>query len=183
MKIGYAGAAAAAGDKQKAQSDALKKSGCRKIFIEEAFESGSEGTKLNEAIDACGAGDALVVSRLSGLGGTLKNVVGTIDLLREKGVGFISLEEGIDTTEKGGEQLLRVIEALASLQKKTTSERTKAGMAAARSRGNSAGRPRAVSEKTLAKAKAMRDESGMSIAEICKKLKIGRSTFYRYLKA
>lgn len=182
MKIGYA-SIKASGEEPKPQADALKKAGCRKIFVEETERSGETGNRLKEAIEACGAGDALVVSRLRSLGASLKNVIETVDLLHGKGAAFVSLEEGIDTAQAGGEAVMRVFEALACLQKETSRERTIAGMATARARGRSGGRPRAVGEKTLAKAKSMRHDSDLSVAEICKKLKISRSTFYRYLKA
>jgi DNA invertase Pin-like site-specific DNA recombinase len=181
MKVGYARIAEPS-EKAKPQTDALKKAGCRKIFVDEAFEPGQQGSKLNEAIDACAAGDAFVVTRLSRFGGSLKNAVETVNSLREKGIALVSLEEGIDSAGTGGEGVMRVFEALAIMQKETMRERTKAGIATARSRGKNGGRPKSISEKTMAKARSLRHESGMSVTEICKKLKIGRSSFYRYSK-
>ena len=56
-----------------------------------------------------------------------------------------------------------------------------AGLASARSRGKLGGRPRLLDAKQVALAKAMYKNKEISVKDICKTLKIGKTTFYRYI--
>ncbi len=125
-------------------------------------------------------GDTLVVWRLDRLGRNLPHLLQTITDLEEKGVGFRSLTESIDTTTAGGKLIFNIFGALASFERDLIRERTAAGLAAARARGKVGGRPRKMTDSRIRQARKMR-EGGMSQTEIAEVLGVGRTTLYQYL--
>src|SRR5687768_6076957 len=132
------------------QLDALAKAGCGKVFTETAGGALVERAALQEALAYARAGDTLVVWRLDRLGRSLKHLIETVADLRERGIGFKSLTEQIDTTTPGGKLVFHVFGALAEFERDVIRERTQAGLAAARARGRLGGRP-----KKLADAKQL----------------------------
>jgi DNA invertase Pin-like site-specific DNA recombinase len=103
MKIGYA--RVSTNEQNLAlQTDALKKAGCEKLFHDQI--SGTKTTRpgLDEAFSYLRPGDVLVVWRLDRHGRSLKHLIETVNLLEEKGIGFQSLQESIDTTTSGHNQ-------------------------------------------------------------------------------
>jgi len=94
---------------------------------------------LIDAIEFCRKGDSLVVWKLDRLGRSLKHLIETINGLHSRKVGFVSIQESIDTTTSGGKLIFHVFGALAEFERELIRERTNAGLASARARGNSAG--------------------------------------------
>lgn len=72
--------------------------------------------------------------------GSLKDLVGLIHELDDRGVGFRSLIEAIDTTSAGGKLVFHIFGALAEFEYSLIRERTQAGLAAARARGRKGGK-------------------------------------------
>jgi DNA invertase Pin-like site-specific DNA recombinase len=93
-----------------------------------------------------------------------------------------SLTENIDTTTSGGKLIFHIFGALAEFERNLIRERTQAGLTAARARGKTGGRPKALTGKQLAIAQSLYDDPKNSIPEICRTLKISRATLYRSLK-
>ncbi len=127
------------------QLDALKQAGAEQIYTEQA--SGKSSTKsdrpeLDHCLRALRAGDTLIVWRLDRLGRNLHDLVGIINALEARGVGFRSLAEAIDATGPAGRLILHVFAAMAEFERGLIHERTMAGLKAARSRGRVGGRPR-----------------------------------------
>lgn len=106
-----------------------------------------------------------------------------VDELRGRGVGFRSICDGVfDTTSASGELVFNMFSALAQFERRLIQERTKAGLAAARARGRVGGRPAVQSNAPrVLMAKAMHRDRSFEIKDICRSLKISRSTLYRYL--
>ena len=153
------------------------------IFRDKLSRARSDRPGLTKCIDALESGDVLVVWRLDRLGRSMRHLITLVEDLRDPGIGFRSLQEGtIDTTSASGELIFNIFSALAQFERRLIQERTKAGLAVARARGRHGGRPRLESEeaKVLAANKLAHDNS-LSIDDICKTLKISRSTYYRYL--
>ena len=101
-----------------------------------------------------------------------------------KGIGFRSLNEGaIDTTSASGELIFNIFSALAQFERRLIQERTKAGLAAARARGRCGGRPKVTaSDAKVVLAKKLNADKTLDIDDVCKTLRISRSTFYRYVR-
>ncbi|MGU3401323.1 recombinase family protein [Brucellaceae bacterium D45D] len=143
-KIGYARVSTQE-QKLDLQINALSQAGCEKIFIDE----GVSGTKadregLKEAIRTLKRGDMLIVWRLDRLGRSLINLVELVEGLGQQGVEFRSLTENIDTSSSGGRLVFHMMAALAEFERSLISERTRAGMQAAKLKGKHVGRPRRV---------------------------------------
>jgi DNA invertase Pin-like site-specific DNA recombinase len=136
---------------------------------------------LDEALNYVRKGDTLVVWRLDRLGRSLPHLIATMTSLEERGVGFKSLTENIDTTTSGGKLIFHIFGALAEFERNLIRERTQAGLSAARARGRRGGRPKALTGKKLSIAKDLYDKRH-PIQEICQTLKISRATLYRAIK-
>lgn len=165
------------------QRDALKKAGCEQIFTDRVSGTKANRPGLTEALSHLRSGDILVVWRLDRLGRSLRHLIDTITELQERGVGFKSLTENIDTTTSGGRLVFNIFASLAEFEREIIRERTQAGLTAARARGKLGGRPKALSESKAEMARQLYLDRTHSIAEICQTLGISRTTFYRYVKA
>src|SRR5256884_9466727 len=124
------------------QKDALTKAGCEKIFTDTISGSTQERKGLDEALSFLRSGDTLVVWKLDRLGRTMKHLIDTVTQLKDKGIGFKSLTENIDTTTPGGKLIFHVFGSLAEFERDLIRERTQAGLLAARARGRNGGRPK-----------------------------------------
>ena len=96
---------------------------------------------LDELLTQMRFGDCVVVWRLDRLGRSLRHLVETVSALEARGVAFASLTQSIDTSTPGGRLVFHVSGALAEFERDLIRERTLAGLAAARSRGRTGGRP------------------------------------------
>ncbi len=177
MKIGYARVST---DDQRMdlQRDALTAAGCEKVFTDTASGAKAARPGLAEALAFARKGDVLVVWRLDRLGRSLPELVKVVGELEAAGVGFESITERIETSSAAGRLVFHVFAALAEFERRLIVERTHAGLEAARARGRKGGRPALPPEKVAA-IQAMA-AGNRSVSEICKALKIGRSTLYKY---
>jgi DNA invertase Pin-like site-specific DNA recombinase len=98
-------------------------------------------------------------------------------------VGFKSLQENIDTTTSGGKLVFHIFGALAEFEREIIRERTQAGLESARSRGKVGGRPKTLTARQVQMLRNMAADNSLTVSDICKTLGIGRTTFYRYVKA
>lgn len=162
------------------QEDALAKAGCEKIFRDVASGAIDSRKGLTEAIEFARRGDTLVVWKLDRLGRSLKHLIETVNLLKERGVGLMSLQEKIDTTTPGGKLIFHVFGALAEFERELIRERTNAGLKAARARGRLGGRPPILTSKQIEMAQRLLNDPAVSVAEVCRTLQVSRSTLYRY---
>src|SRR5918997_297613 len=177
MQIGYARVST---DEQtlNLQLDALRATGCDRVFTDTASGAAAARPGLNDALDHCRAGDTLVVWRLDRLGRSLPHLIETVTALADRGVGFKSLTESIDTTNTGGRLIFHIFGALAEFERDLIQERTRAGLKAARARGRKGGHPRV---KSLALARQLYAAKQTPVGDLCRMFKVSRATFYRYI--
>jgi DNA invertase Pin-like site-specific DNA recombinase len=83
------------------QLDALSEAGCAKVFEDRASGAQADRAGLRSALDYLRDGDVLIVWKLDRLGRSLPNLIETVMTLEQRGVGFRSLTEAIDTTTPG----------------------------------------------------------------------------------
>ena len=166
------------------QQDALHAAGCLKIYTDTISGAKSERKGLAEALDYIRNGDTLVVWRLDRLGRSLKDLIERITDLHSRNIGFKSLTENIDTTTSGGKLIFHIFGALAEFERDIITERTNAGLTAARARGRKGGRPRSSlnEDRKLQMARQMYEKKSIPVKDICKALGIPRSTFYKYVR-
>src|SRR4051794_14204731 len=117
------------------QLDALQGAGCVRVFEDKASGTLAERPELIAALEYLRDGDTLCVWRLDRLGRSLRHLVQVIGNLHERGIGFRSLTENIDTATPTGTLMLHLFAAFAQFERDLTVERTRAGLAAARARG------------------------------------------------
>jgi DNA invertase Pin-like site-specific DNA recombinase len=166
------------------QQDALTAAGCERVYTDTAGGATASRLGLDQALDFVRPGDVLVVWRLDRLGRSLKHLIEVTTDLAERGIGFRSVTEQLDTTTPGGKLVFHVFGALAEFERELIRERTRAGLAAARARGRNGGRPRAKGlddPKKVQLAQRLYDDPKNDIAMICRTLGVARSTLYRYI--
>ena len=120
------------------QIDELKKVGCEKIFSEKMSGAKSDRPQLEACLDFLRAGDVLVVYKLDRLGRTTKQLINLVEELKEKGIHFQAITNGIDTSTPQGKFFFTVMAGFAEMERELIRERTNAGLQAARARGEKA---------------------------------------------
>ena len=165
------------------QIDALKLAGCTDIFTDHGISgSTSERPGLSRVLRALHAGDELVVWRLDRLGRSLTHLVQLLDQLGERGVRFRSLNESIDTHSSGGRLVFHMMAALAEFERSLISERTRAGMAAARAQGKRMGRPPSLTPAQRREATHLIKSGRVSFKEAAAFYHVQPRTLHRLLK-
>ncbi len=138
MKIGYARVSTLE-QNAELQLKELKPAGCKKVFKDQVSGVKADRPGLKAALEFVRPGDSQVVWKLDRLGRNLKHLIEVVEDLEQKGIGFISLTEGFDTSTNGGKMVFQIFGALAQFERNLIRERTMAGLAAARARGKSDG--------------------------------------------
>ena len=163
------------------QREPLKAAGAEVIITERASGTITDRPKLDALLDRLEPGDRLVVVALDRLGRSLQHLLKVLTDLNERGIGFVSLREGIDTSTAAGRLQMQIFGALAEFEADLISERTKAGLAAARAAGRSPGRPRTMTPEKIEAAVRLRAD-GYSYGQIASALGVGKTTVLRALK-
>lgn len=165
------------------QMHALKRAGCTVIFSDEGV-SGTATVRpgLREAIDAVRPGSKLVVWRLDRLGRSLLHLAGLLERFDAEQVKFQSLCESIDTDSPGGRLIFHVMGALAEFERFLISERTKAGLAAARRRGSQLGRPRSLAPEQIEEARRLLLSNDWRLQHVAEAFEVHESTLRRAMQ-
>jgi DNA invertase Pin-like site-specific DNA recombinase len=180
-KLGYARVSTLDQD-PSLQHDALTAAGCDRIFIDKASGKLASRPALDDLLQQLRPGDTVVVWRLDRLGRSLRHLLETVASLEQRGVSFVSLTENIDTSTPGGRLVFHLFGALAEFERDLIRERTMAGLAAAKARGRTGGRPTVWTEDKLRTARAMRESGDYDVASIAKVLGVSRASVYRALE-
>ena len=178
MKIGYARVST---DDQvlDLQVDALRQAGCERIFEEKQSGATKRRAFLNAALRSARAGDVLVVWKLDRLGRSLQDLVNILGALDRRGIGFWSISDQIDTTTPAGKLLFHITGAVAEFERALISERTKAGMQAARRKGRKPGRPPALTLSQEFRVQRMSVCDGIPMDVIAVRMGVSRTTVWR----
>lgn len=185
MRIGYARVSTKDQNLDR-QIDSLTAAGCEKIFSDKISGVKFERPELTMLTSQIRSGDVVVIYKLDRLGRSLKDLLTIVSDFEEKGVSFISLQDNIDTTTASGKLIFHIFASLAEFERDLISERTKAGLSAARARGRMGGRPKGLSDeakKTALAAETLYRTGDHSISEICGQLGISKPTLYNYLRS
>lgn len=179
MFIGYMRISSVDGKRQNTdlQLDALLEYGIDERNIYEDLASGSKDNRkgLQDAINYLKKGDTLVVWKLDRLGRSLSHLVKLITELKEKGIEFCSITEGINTSTVSGQLQFNIFASLAEFERSLIQERVNAGLESARRRGRRGGRPKVLDQEKIDHIIESLKE-GMSKAAICRNFNVKRST-------
>ena len=187
MLIGYMRVSKADGSQVlDLQKDALLAAGISEDHLYQDFVSGKIDDRpgLLSCLKSLRASDTLVVWKLDRLGRNLRHLVNTVHELSSKGISFKVLTgQGaqIDTTTAQGKLVFGIFAALAEFERDLISERTKAGLAAARARGRKGGAPYKMTPAKLRLAVASIADPGTHVGDLCEELGITRQTLYRHV--
>ena len=165
------------------QMSALSAAGCTDVLTDEGY-SGADFTRpgLTRLLRKLRRGDTIVVWRLDRLGRSLFELLKLIRNLNERGVEFWSLSESLDTSTPGGRLLLHVLASMAEFERSLISERTRAGMAAARARGSQIGRRPAMTDAQRQDARQALADGSASVEAIARQYGIHPRTLLRTVK-
>ena len=187
MLIGYMRVSKADGSQTTyLQRDALIAGGVDQAHLYEDQASGKREDRpgLAACIKALRPGDTLVVWKLDRLGRDLRHLINTVHDLTGRGIGLKVLTghgAAIDTTIAAGKLVFGIFAALAEFERELISERTMAGLASARARGRSGGRPFKMTAAKLRLAMAAMGQPETVVSNLCEELGITRQTLYRHV--
>jgi DNA invertase Pin-like site-specific DNA recombinase len=164
------------------QLDALIAAGAVRIFTDYCSGASADRPELARCLDYLQPGNVLAVWRIDRLGRSVPHLVSTVATLAARNVQFQSLTEQIDTTTAGGELIFTIFAALAQMERRVLSERTLAGLDAARARGRIGGRPTVMTTERIEAAVKLR-AGGMPVTQIAETFGVGRATVRRALQS
>ena len=179
MRVGYLRHSGAEKKKSDTQLAVLQLAGCDTFFVDDAQ---SKGAKLRIALNALSSGDSFVVAKFDRLGKTIKGVVDLLNDLTARSITFVAVEDAVDTSTIEGRNLVHVMARLALMDKALRSERTKASLAIAKTKGRAGGRPPSLSQEKLDEAKKLID-GDMPVRAVAKIVGSSQATLYRVLGA
>jgi DNA invertase Pin-like site-specific DNA recombinase len=182
MKYGYARVST---DDQSSdlQLTALKRAGCKKIFQDEGISGATtKRPALLRCLKALKHGDTLTVWKLDRLGRSVRDLITMLDDLRDREVKFHSLTEHIDTATPTGRAMWQMIAILAELERSLISERTRAGVKAAKVRGVKFGRKLKLTRQQTRQALKLMDQ-GERVQDIAGSFNVSKATLYRSIAA
>jgi DNA invertase Pin-like site-specific DNA recombinase len=178
-KVGYA-RVSASDQKLDSQFDALKQTGCHKVFSDRV-----SGIKVNrpgweQLMAYVRPGDTVIVTELSRMSRSLMHLLEVVKAFEDQSIELVSLRENIDTSTATGRGFLAMMGVISQIERELKAERTAAGRAAAKARGRTGGRPRTDPDK-LEEARILYLNSNRTAAQVCKTVGIGRRTLFSYL--
>lgn len=187
MLIGYMRVSKADGSQSThLQRDALELAGVdtKHLYEDQASGKREDRPGLAACLKALREGDTLAVWKLDRLGRDLRHLINTVHDLTARGVGLKVLTghgAAIDTTSAAGKLVFGIFAALAEFERELISERTVAGLASARARGRSGGRPFKMTPAKLRLAMASMGKPETKVGALCEELGVTRQTLYRHV--
>lgn len=165
------------------QRDALRSAQCDRVFEDNGL-SGADTKRpgLTKALRALNPGDTLVVWRLDRLGRSISHLIELVGKLHSRSVEFQSLTEGIDTNSAGGRLVFHIMAAIAEFERTLISERTTAGIAAARARGQRHGRRPSLTDVQCEEAFHAIQSGGRSEADLAVQYQVHPRTIRRRIE-
>ncbi|MDA1657888.1 recombinase family protein [Bacillus cereus group sp. TH150LC] len=163
------------------QLDELKRYGCEEIITEKESGAKKDRKELHLLLSKLRKDDTLVVYKLDRLGRTMHQLVNLLQEFNEKGIHFVSIKDGIDTSTTMGRFLFHIFGAMAEMEREVINERVISGVAAAKARGREGGRKKAHTPQQIQGMMEML-ASGKTKIEVCEMFDVARATLYRYIK-
>tara|TARA_B100001996_G_scaffold335339_1_gene285998 strand:- start:79 stop:672 length:594 start_codon:yes stop_codon:yes gene_type:complete len=180
MKFGYARVSTSE-QNLDVQVEKLQKAGCDEIYQEKASGANNDRQQLNALLSKLRKGDILYVVRLDRLGRRMIKLISLINEFHTRGIQFISLENDLNTTTPMGMLMFNICAAFTEMERELIKERVKDGVARAKKKGRTGGRPKILTHDDSEKVKALRRSGKFSVKQICEIMNISRSVFYRAL--
>lgn len=187
MLVGYTRVSKADGSQTTdLQHDALIAAGVdpERVYEDRASGKKDDRPELTACLKGLRDGDTLVVWKLDRLGRDLRHLVNIVHDLTQRRIGLKVLTgqgAAIDTTTASGKLVFGIFAALAEFERELISERTTAGLSAARARGRTGGRPFKMTPAKLRLAMASMGKPDTHVGNLCAELGVSRQTLYRHV--
>jgi DNA invertase Pin-like site-specific DNA recombinase len=167
------------------QIDALEEAGCSQIYKDQGVSAVAKRRKgFEQAVEVLNDGDVFVVWKLDRAFRSLHHALDVLEIFEKRNIQFRSLTDQIDTTTPMGKCMYQIRGVFAELERSLISERTKAGMAAAKKRGVTLGRPRKLTDTEVewARTELERTDPKHTQTSLAKSLNVSPKTLSRALK-
>ncbi|WP_394557681.1 recombinase family protein [Priestia aryabhattai] len=161
------------------QLQALQPFNCDKIYHEKT-NSIKKRVEFDEMVASLQPGDTVVVYKFYCIADSTRHLIELIEYLSDNHVHFVSILDDVDTSTKQGKTFFSTIKRIGEFQHDVISERTKAGLQEAKSKGKSGGRPKKP-DYNVHRALDMYWSKNYTIAQITEATGISKTTLYRYL--
>ena len=179
--IGYA-RVSTADQNSSLQINALQEAGCKAIYEDQITGVAQSRDGLDSALASIGQGEKLVVWKLDRLGRSIPHVISIVADLHDRGASLISLTENFDTGTEAGELYSTILALFAHIERRMISQRTRAGLRAAKERGvRLGGRPKLTAEQVVEARSLMRD-GRMKAEAVAARYGVGRATLFRHMR-
>jgi DNA invertase Pin-like site-specific DNA recombinase len=175
MRIGYA-RVSTNGQDLALQLDALRELKAQRIFEEKASAATAARPQLDACLSMLREGDELIVYRLDRLARSLADLLVLLKRIEDARATLRTVVDSIDTGTAMGRLLVHVLGTFGEFERAAIIERTRAGQAAAKARGTHVGRPPKLSEREQRAAADAYATGHVSIGELCRRYRVGRTT-------
>lgn len=166
------------------QLDILKVAGCEKVYQEKITGTTKERPELKKLLENIRSGDTIIISDLTRLSRSTKDLFDLVDSVHGKGADIKSLKESwLDTTTATGKLMFTIMAGLSQFERDFISQRTKEGLESARVRGRKGGRPSKENKKIRLALKMYNGNEIYSIPQIVEATGISKTTLYRYINS
>lgn len=161
------------------QLDALEAASCDRIFTDKGISAiAKKRPGFEKALASLERYDTLVLWKMDRAFRSLRHALDTLEVFEKEGIDFLVLTEGIDTSTAMGRCFFQIRNSFSELERNLISERTKAGLNAARKRGVKLGRPALLSAEQIRDAKR-RKSAGEDMERIASQSGVSGRTLYR----
>lgn len=167
----------------ESQHDLLTEAGCEKTFTDKVSGKLARRPDWDACLAYLRRGDTLVVTRLSRIARSVRNLTEVAALLDERGINLLVLKQHIDTRTPTGRLTFHLLAAIDEFHADLISENTKEGLLAAKARGRKGGRRPKLSDKQLTEIRRMHSANERTVTELAHLFGVTRPTIYRALEA
>jgi DNA invertase Pin-like site-specific DNA recombinase len=159
-KVGYARVSSST-QKLDAQFDALKQTGCHKVFSDRVSGIKADRPGWEQLMAYVRPGDRVIVTELSRMSRSLMHLLEVVTTFEHQDIAMVSLRENIDTSTATGRGFLAMMGVIAQMERELKAERT--------------------APDKLEEARILYLHSDRTAAEVCHTVRIGRRTLFSYL--
>ncbi len=156
--------------------------GCDKVYQEKRSGTTADRPELKKCLDYVRDGDVLVITKLDRLARSTIHLNQIRELLENKNVELMVLDQNIDTTTPTGKLMFNMLGAIAEFETDLRKERQMEGIESAKAKGVGFGRKAKLDDKQLLEMRQKRSE-GVLIRGLMSEYGLSKASVYRLLKA
>lgn len=165
------------------QIDQLTEAGAEEIIQEKFTGTKADRPELNRLLDKLRKGDVILVSELTRLSRSTKDLFTLVELIESKGANIKSLKESwLDTTTPHGKLMFTFFSGVSQFERDLISQRTKEGLEAARARGRVGGRKQKLDTNKKKAVYDLYQKKELTVRSICEMFDISKPTLYKIVQ-